>query len=124
MSEITKKIPYRWVVAFVLFFCYSIQYLDRVKSTVLSPSIMKDVGLTTSDIGTGAFLMMIFEQIPAQGYKSGDGNRGRGGMENQPVAFLLARAVLVEIARHLLDPSIRVVTSPDTLCYKRQVRRR
>jgi sugar phosphate permease len=60
MSESMKKIPYRWIVAFVLFFCYSIQYLDRVKSTVLSPSIMKDVGLTTSDIGTGAFLMMIF----------------------------------------------------------------
>jgi len=60
MSERVKKIPYRWVVAFVLFFCYSIQYLDRVKSTVLSPSIMKDIGLTTSDIGTGAFLMMIF----------------------------------------------------------------
>lgn len=60
MKESVKKLPYRWVVAFVLFFCYSIQYLDRVKSTVLSPSIMKDVHLTTSDIGTGAFLMMIF----------------------------------------------------------------
>jgi len=60
MSEAVKRIPYRWVVAFILFFAYSIQYLDRVKSTVLNPALMKDIGLTTSDIGTGAFLMMIF----------------------------------------------------------------
>ena len=60
MNEIAKRIPYRWVVATILFFAYSVQYLDRVKTTVLSPSIMKDIGLTTSDIGTGAFLMMIF----------------------------------------------------------------
>ncbi|MEN6438808.1 MAG: MFS transporter [Syntrophobacter sp.] len=60
MDQITRRIPYRWVVAFILFFCYSIQYLDRVKTTVLNPAIMKDIGLTTSDIGTGAFLMMIF----------------------------------------------------------------
>ncbi len=55
-----RRIPYRWVVAFILFVAYSIQYLDRVKTTVLNPSIMKDISLTTSDIGTGAFLMMIF----------------------------------------------------------------
>jgi sugar phosphate permease len=60
MSEITKRIPYRWVVAFILFFAYSIQYLDRVKTSVLNPSIIKDIGMTASDVGTGAFLMMIF----------------------------------------------------------------
>jgi sugar phosphate permease len=60
MSQSARKVPYRWIVAIILFFAYSIQYLDRVKTTVLNPSIMKDVGLTTSDIGTGAFLMMIF----------------------------------------------------------------
>ena len=60
MADNVKRIPYRWIVAFILFFAYSIQYLDRVKSTVLSPALMKDIGLTTSDIGTGAFLMMIF----------------------------------------------------------------
>ena len=64
-----RKIPYRWVVAFILFFAYSIQYLDRVKTTVLNPSIMKDIGLTASDVGTGALLMMVF-YAPAQ-YISG-----------------------------------------------------
>jgi len=60
-----KRIPYRWIVAFILFFAYSIQYLDRVKTNVLNPAIAKDIGLTTIDIGTGAFLMLIF-YAPAQ----------------------------------------------------------
>ncbi len=64
-----NRIPYRWIVAIILFFAYSIQYLDRVKTTVLNPSIMKDIGLTASDVGTGALLMMIF-YAPAQ-YISG-----------------------------------------------------
>ena len=64
-----KKIPYRWVIAVTLFFCYSIQYLDRVKTAVLNPMIMKDIGLTVSGVGTGAMLMMIF-YAPAQ-YISG-----------------------------------------------------
>ena len=64
-----KRIPYRWVVAFVLFFAYSIQYLDRVKTNVLNPAIAHDIGLSTIDIGTGAFLMMLFYG-PAQ-YVSG-----------------------------------------------------
>ena len=64
-----KRIPYRWVIAFILFFCYSIQYLDRVKTAVLNPSIMKDIGLTASGVGTGAMLMMIF-YAPAE-YISG-----------------------------------------------------
>ncbi len=55
-----KKIPYRWVIAIVLFVAYSIQYLDRVKSNVLNPAIATDLGLTTGDIGTGAFLMLLF----------------------------------------------------------------
>jgi sugar phosphate permease len=53
----------------VLFFAYSIQYLDRVKTNVLNPAIAKDIGLSTMDIGTGAFLMMLFYG-PAQ-YVSG-----------------------------------------------------
>lgn len=52
--------PYRWWIALVLFAAYSIQYLDRVKSSVLTPSMAHDIGLTTSDIGTGAFLMLLF----------------------------------------------------------------
>jgi len=64
-----KRIPYRWVIAVTLFFCYSIQYLDRVKTAVLNPMIMKDIGLTASGVGTGAMLMMIF-YAPAQ-YISG-----------------------------------------------------
>ena len=55
-----RRFPYRWLLAFVLFFAYSVQYLDRVITTVLTPSLARDVGLTTSDIGTGTFLMMIF----------------------------------------------------------------
>ena len=51
---------YRYFVAGLLFFGYSIQYLDRVKTTVLTPLIMKSVGLTYGDIGNGIFLMMIF----------------------------------------------------------------
>ncbi len=64
-----KRIPYRWIIAVTLFFCYSIQYLDRVKTAVLNPMIMKDIGLTASGVGTGAMLMMIF-YAPAQ-YISG-----------------------------------------------------
>ncbi|MCL5126223.1 MAG: MFS transporter [Deltaproteobacteria bacterium] len=65
----TSKIPYRWITAFILFFAYSIQYMDRVKTNVLMPAIAHDIGLTTQDIGTGAFLMMLF-YAPAQ-YISG-----------------------------------------------------
>lgn len=54
------KIGYRWVVAIVLFVAYSIQYLDRVKTSVLNGAIAQDIGLTTTDIGTGAFLMLLF----------------------------------------------------------------
>jgi sugar phosphate permease len=64
-----KRIAYRWIVAIVLFVAYSIQYLDRVKTAVLNPSIAHDIHLTTSDIGTGAFLMLLFYG-PAQ-YVSG-----------------------------------------------------
>jgi sugar phosphate permease len=55
----TTRLPYRWRVALVLFFAYSIQYLDRVIATVLTPRFAGDIGLTTADIGTGAFWMMI-----------------------------------------------------------------
>ncbi|WP_245621188.1 MFS transporter [Paraburkholderia ferrariae] len=55
-----KRTPYRWIIAIVLFIAYSIQYLDRVKSSVLNPAIAHDLALSTSDIGTGAFLMLLF----------------------------------------------------------------
>ncbi|MEW6645059.1 MAG: MFS transporter [Pseudomonadota bacterium] len=55
-----KRVPYRWVIAVTLFVAYSIQYLDRVKTNVLNPSIAHDVGLSVSDLGTGAFLMLLF----------------------------------------------------------------
>ena len=54
------KIPYRWLIAGVLWFGYSIQYLGRVIATVLTPRFAGDIHLSTTDIGTGAFLMMIF----------------------------------------------------------------
>lgn len=53
------RFPYRWWIALVLFFAYSVQYLDRVIATVLTPLFAKDIGLSTDDIGSGAFLMMI-----------------------------------------------------------------
>ena len=56
----SPRFPYRWLIAGVLWFAYSIQYLDRVIATVLTPRFAGDIGLTTADIGTGAFLMMIF----------------------------------------------------------------
>jgi hypothetical protein len=54
----TTRFPYRWFAALTLLFAYSIQYLDRVIATVLTPRFAGDIGLTTSDIGTGAFLMI------------------------------------------------------------------
>jgi sugar phosphate permease len=56
----TTRFPYRWLVAFVLWAAYSVQYLDRVIAAVLTPRFAGELGLTTADIGTGAFLMMIF----------------------------------------------------------------
>lgn len=53
-------IPYRWIIAVTLFVAYSIQYLDRVKTSVLNPVIAHDIGLSTADLGTGAFLMLLF----------------------------------------------------------------
>ena len=55
-----SKVPYRWIIAVVLFAAYSVQYLDRVKTNILSPYIAADIGLTTSDIGTGSLLMLLF----------------------------------------------------------------
>lgn len=54
------KGKYRWVIAFILFAAYSIQYLDRVKTSVLNGAISHDLGMTSADIGTGAFLMLLF----------------------------------------------------------------
>jgi sugar phosphate permease len=68
-QPVFKRPPYRWVIAITLFVAYSIQFLDRVKSNVLMPAIAHDIGLTTADIGTGAFLMLLLYG-PAQ-YISG-----------------------------------------------------
>jgi len=51
---------YRYWVAIVLTFCYSIQYLDRVKTSVLAPLIMQDIGMTHAQYGNGVFLMLAF----------------------------------------------------------------
>jgi sugar phosphate permease len=64
-----RAIPYRWVVAVTLLIAYSIQYLNRVGITILNPVIAQDVGLTTTDLGTGVFLMLL-SYGPAQ-YLSG-----------------------------------------------------
>ena len=55
-----NRIAYRWVIAVVLFIAYSIQYLDRVKTSVLNPMIASDIGLSMSDIADGQFLMLMF----------------------------------------------------------------
>lgn len=51
---------YRYLVAVIIFFAYSIQYLDRVKTTVLLPLITQSLHLTHGDIGNAMFLMMVF----------------------------------------------------------------
>ncbi|MDR3562757.1 MAG: MFS transporter [Negativicutes bacterium] len=51
---------YRYLVAAVLFFAYTIQYLDRIKTTALIPAIMPDIHLNYADVGNGIFLMMVF----------------------------------------------------------------
>ncbi|MGI9860505.1 MFS transporter [Moorella naiadis] len=51
---------YRYLVAAILFFGYSIQYLDRVKTTVLVPLISESLHLTHGDVGNAMFLLMVF----------------------------------------------------------------
>jgi sugar phosphate permease len=51
---------FRYLLAAILTLCYSIQYLDRVKTNVLIPYISKDIGLSNVEIGIGAALMLIF----------------------------------------------------------------
>ena len=51
---------FRYFLAAILTICYSIQYLDRVKTNVLIPFISHDIGLTNVQIGIGAALMLIF----------------------------------------------------------------
>ena len=58
-NPVVPKVAYRWVIAVVLFVAYSIQYLDRVKTSVLNPLISQDIGLSTADIGQGVFLMLM-----------------------------------------------------------------
>ena len=51
---------FRYILVALLTFCYSIQYLDRVKTNVLIPFISQDIGMTNVQIGIGAALMLIF----------------------------------------------------------------
>lgn len=44
----------------VITLCYTIQYLDRVKTNVLMPFISKDIGLTAVEIGLGSAIMLLF----------------------------------------------------------------
>ncbi len=62
MSESIETSVYRFRYALVaiLTICYSIQYLDRVKTNVLIPFISQDIGMTNIQIGIGAALMLIF----------------------------------------------------------------
>ncbi|AKX97567.1 MFS transporter [Moorella thermoacetica] len=60
LSPSTGWWRYRYLVAAIVFFGYSIQYLDRVKTTVLVPLISQSLHLTHSDVGNAMFLLMIF----------------------------------------------------------------
>ncbi|MGI6285778.1 MFS transporter [Neomoorella humiferrea] len=60
VSSSTSKWRYRYLVAAIVFFAYSIQYLDRVKTTVLVPLISQSLQLSYSDVGNAMFLLMIF----------------------------------------------------------------
>lgn len=62
MVEAAKSSVYRfrYLLAAILTICYSIQYLDRVKTNVLIPFISQDIGMTNVQIGIGAALMLIF----------------------------------------------------------------
>ncbi len=51
---------FRYLLAAILTICYSIQYLDRVKTNVLMPFISQDLGMSNVQIGIGAALMLIF----------------------------------------------------------------
>lgn len=51
---------FRYLLAAILTICYSIQYLDRVKTNVLMPFISQDLGMSNIQIGIGAALMLIF----------------------------------------------------------------
>jgi len=62
MIESAKSSVYRfrYFLTAILTICYSIQYLDRVKTNVLIPFISHDIGMTNVEIGIGAALMLIF----------------------------------------------------------------
>lgn len=62
MIESAKSSVYRfrYFLSAILTICYSIQYLDRVKTNVLIPFISHDIGITNVQIGIGAALMLIF----------------------------------------------------------------
>ncbi|OAT86683.1 MFS transporter [Desulfotomaculum copahuensis] len=62
MVDNIKRTAYRfrYVLLVILTICYSIQYLDRVKTNILMPFISKSIGMNTVEIGIGAALMLLF----------------------------------------------------------------
>lgn len=62
MGEAIRKNGYRfrYLLVGIVTLCYSMQYLDRVKTNILMPFISKDIGMTNYQIGIGAALMLIF----------------------------------------------------------------
>lgn len=51
---------YRYWVAAVLTFCYSVQYFDRVSLGVVASPMMKELGISYAQYGNGTFLMLAF----------------------------------------------------------------
>jgi len=61
MEAVRAKVyRFRYFLLTIITFCYSIQYLDRVKTNMLIPFISKDIGMSNYEIGIGAALMLIF----------------------------------------------------------------
>lgn len=51
---------FRYVLVAILVLCYSIQYLDRVKTNVLMPFISEEIGMNNVQIGIAAAIMLLF----------------------------------------------------------------
>lgn len=62
MAEEIKKSwwRYRWWIVFILAFCYSVQYLDRMAIGIVAPLMINDMGLTYAQYGNGTALMLVF----------------------------------------------------------------
>lgn len=56
----TTGFRFRYALLTIITLCYSVQYVDRVKTNILIPFISKDIGMTNYEIGIGAALMLLF----------------------------------------------------------------